>query len=94
MSYKKGAKYLIAVNGYFDGNMIQTLEKLNARKNQRVIITLLDENIQTNHNEKKMKAAGSLAKYANPNLIPMEEGAWERAVSDVKVTYLNYYIDD
>ena len=85
---------MIAVNGYFDGNMIQTLEKLNARKNQRVIITLLDENIQTNHNEKKMKAAGSLAKYANPNLIPLEEGAWERAVSDVKVTYLNYYIDD
>ncbi|WP_233460699.1 hypothetical protein [Enterocloster lavalensis] len=85
---------MIAVNGYFDGNMIQTLEKLNARKNQRVIITLLDEDIQTNHNEKKMKAAGSLAKYANPNLIPMEEGAWERAVSDVKVTYLNYYIDD
>jgi len=77
---------LIAVNGYFDGNMIQTLEKLNARKNQRVIITLLDEDIQTNHNEKKMKAAGSLAKYANPNLIPMEEGAWERAVSDVKET--------
>ncbi|RGX31324.1 hypothetical protein [Enterocloster asparagiformis] len=77
---------MIAVNGYFDGNMIQTLEKLNARKNQRVIITLLDEDIQTNHNEKKMKAAGSLAKYANPNLIPMEEGAWERAVSDVKET--------
>ena len=75
---------MIAVNGYFDGNMIQTLEKLNARKNQRVIITLLDEDIQTNHNEMKMKAAGSLAKYANPNLIPMEEGAWERAVSDVK----------
>ena len=75
---------MIAVNGYFDGNMIQTLEKLNARKNQRVIITLLDEDIQTNHNEKKMKAAGSLAKYANPNLIPMEEGAWERAVSDLK----------
>lgn len=34
---------MIAVNGYFDGSVIQTLEKLNARKNQRVIITLLDE---------------------------------------------------
>ena len=77
---------MVAVNGYFDGNVIQTLEKLNARKNQRVIITLLDEDIQTNHNDKKIKAAGSLAKYANPNLIPMEEGAWERAVSDVKET--------
>ena len=49
---------MIAVNGYFDGNMIQTLEKLNARKNQRVIITLLDDDIQTNHNEKKKPGKG------------------------------------
>lgn len=75
---------MIAVNGYFDGNVIQTLEKLNARKNQRVIITLLDEEIETDNNRQKTNAAGSLAKYANPNLIPMEEGAWERAVRDVK----------
>lgn len=79
---KKGANILIAVNGYFDGSVIQTLEKLNARKNQRVIITLLDEEIQINNREKN--AAGLLEKYANPNLIPMEDGAWERAVSDVK----------
>lgn len=75
---------MIAVNGYFDGNVIQTLEKLNARKNQRVIITLLDEEIQTENTEKQLNAAGSLAKYANSNLIPMEDGAWERAVRDVK----------
>lgn len=75
---------MIAVNGYFDGSVIQTLEKLNARKNQRVIITLLDEDIETDNNRKKINAAGSLAKYANPNLIPMEEGAWERVVRDVK----------
>ena len=68
---------MIAVNGYFDGSVIQTLEKLNARKNQRVIITLLDEEIQTNNSGKKTNAAGSLAKYANTNLIPMEDGAWE-----------------
>lgn len=71
---------MIAVNGYFYGSVIQTLEKLNARKNQRVIITLLDEEIQTNNSEKKINAAGSLAKYANPNLITMEDRAWERAV--------------
>ena len=47
-----GEDYLIAVNGYFDGNAIQILEKLNARKNQRVIITLLDEEIQTDYREK------------------------------------------
>lgn len=75
---------MIAVNGYFDGNVIQTLEKLNARKNQRVIITLLDEEIETVNIRQKMTAAGSLAKYADPNLIPMEEGAWERTVRDVK----------
>lgn len=75
---------MIAVNGYFDGNVIQTLEKLNARKNQRVIITLLDEEIETVNIRQKMTAAGSLAKYANTNLIPMEEGAWERTVRDVK----------
>lgn len=75
---------MIAVNGYFDGNMIRTLEKLNARKNQRVIITLLDEEILTDNAGKKITAAGSLAKYANPNLISMEEGAWERSVKDAK----------
>lgn len=75
---------MIAVNGYFDGSVIQTLEKLNARKNQRVIITLLDEEIQMDNNRQKINAAGSLEKYANPYLIPMEEGAWERAVRDAK----------
>lgn len=75
---------MISVNGYFDGNVIQTLEKLNARKNQRVIITLLDEEIQTENSGKKTTAAGFLKKYANPNLIPTEDGAWERAVRDAK----------
>lgn len=78
---------MIAVNGYFDGNVIQTLEKLNARKNQRVIITLLDEEIQTENIEKQLNAAGFLAKYANSNFIPMEAGAWERAVRDVKENF-------
>lgn len=37
---RKGADILPAFDGYFDGDVIRTLEKLNARKNQRVIITL------------------------------------------------------
>lgn len=64
--------------------VVQTLEKLNARKNQRVIITLLDEEIDLDNNRQKINAAGSLAKYANPNLIPLEDGAWERTVREVK----------
>lgn len=42
--------------------VVQTLEKLNARKNQRVIITLLDEEIELDNNRQKINAAGSLAK--------------------------------
>lgn len=72
---------MISVNGYFDGSIIRTLEKLNARKNQRIIITLLDEDIKTDL-ETNRSAAGSLAKYANPNLIPLEDGVWERTVKD------------
>lgn len=64
--------------------VVQTLEKLNARKNQRVIITLLDEEIDLDNNRQKINAAGSLAKYANPILIPLEDGAWERTVREVK----------
>lgn len=75
---------MIAVNGYFDGTMIRTLEKLDARKNQRVIITLLDEEIRIDNREKKASTAGLLEKYANPNLIPLEEGAWERVVGNGK----------
>lgn len=75
---------LIAVNGYFDGSVIQTLKRLNARKNLPVIITLLDENIEIDNNRIKINVTGSFAKYANPNLIPMEEEAWEWAVRDVK----------
>lgn len=73
---------MISVNGYFDGSIIRTLEKLNARKNQRIIITLLDEDIKTNELETNRSAAGSLAKYANPDLIPLEDGVWERTVKD------------
>ena len=34
---------MLAVQGYYDGTAIQTLEKINARPNQRVIITIMDE---------------------------------------------------
>ena len=69
---------MIAVEGYFDGTVIRTLQKLNAKKNQRVIITVLDEEIRSEEKRVKTEAAGFLAKHANPELINMEEGAWER----------------
>lgn len=44
------------------------------------------ENKENKGNKEKSfvgkSAAGALAKYADPDLIPLEDGAWERDVSD------------
>ena len=37
---------MLALNGYYDGTAIQALEKINAKKNQKLIITVLDEFIE------------------------------------------------
>ena len=34
---------MLALQGYYDGNMVWTLEKIHAKKNQKLIITVLDE---------------------------------------------------
>ncbi|MDY6243337.1 MAG: hypothetical protein SPL63_01900 [Roseburia faecis] len=34
---------MLALQGYYDGTMVRTLEKINAKKNQKLIITVLDE---------------------------------------------------
>lgn len=54
---------------------IQPLEKINAKKNQRLIIT-----VQTPKAEKKKTARGSLAEYANADLREQEKTAWEKAI--------------
>ena len=72
---------MVALQGYYDGKSIQTLEKISAKKNQKLIITILDEFIKEIPEKKEQKTArGSLAKYANPDLWGQEEAAWEKAV--------------
>ena len=73
---------LASVKGYYDGESIRTLEKVNARKNQKVIITILDEYVEDEKHFVVESARGMLAEYANPALWEQEEGAWERAVSE------------
>ncbi len=34
---------MLALQGYYDGTMVRTLEKINVKKNQKLIITVLDE---------------------------------------------------
>ena len=65
---------MVSLNGYYDGNTVQTLEKIQAKKNQKVIITILDEFIEESSSKIRTteSARGSLAKYANPKLWDKE----------------------
>ncbi len=71
---------MLAVKGYYDGNTIKTFDKISAKKNQKLIVTILDEFIE----EPKMKektVRGVLSEYANPDLWDKEATAWEEEVS-------------
>ena len=75
---------MVSLNGYYDGNTVQTLEKIHAKKNQKVIITILDEFIEESSSKIRTteSARGSLAKYANPKLWDKEETAWEEEAGE------------
>ena len=72
---------MYALKGYYDGETIQLLEKNPAKKNQKLIIMVLDEFVSEEPVEKEHKTAkGALSKYADPNLWELEDSAWEKAV--------------
>ena len=74
---------MLALQGYYDGNAVQTLEKIQAKKNQKLIITVLDEFMEETPIDKKGQSAkGILAGYANPELQKEEKSAWEKAVTE------------
>jgi len=62
------------VNGFFDGTTVKLLEAA-PKKQQRVIVTFIDDN-----DELEDLPVGILASYANPQLRQLEEGAFERAM--------------
>ena len=70
---------MVALQGYYDGNAVQTLEKIQAKKNQKLIITILDEFIEEVPEVEVHSARGSLSGYANPELLKEENSAWEKA---------------
>lgn len=70
---------MISVQGYYDGAAIKPLEKISAKPNQRVIITIMDEFVEPVKAVRKKGMRGVLAQYANPELREKEKGAWERA---------------
>ena len=71
---------MLAVQGYYDGVSIKPLEKLIAKPNQRVIITVMDEFVEPQAPVNKKGLRGVLAEYAKPELIGKEKEAWEHAV--------------
>ncbi len=74
---------MLALEGYYDGENVhvQTLGKIHAQKNQKLIITILDEFVEELPKKKSAQTVrGMLAKYADPNLRDQEESAWEKAV--------------
>lgn len=73
---------MVALQGYYDGNAVRTLEHINAKKNQKLIITVLDEFLEEKPEKKKTSVRGALRKYADATLRKEEEGAWEQAVVD------------
>lgn len=73
---------MMAVQGYYDGVTIRPLEKVIAKPNQRVIITIMDEYLEPEKPVRKKSMRGVLSEYANPSLAEKEKGAWERAVAE------------
>ena len=74
---------MLALQGYYDGNMVRTLEKIHAKKNQKLIITVLDEFLdEVDALDVYFCACGILAQYADPSLREKEQYVWEKAVTE------------
>lgn len=72
---------MLALEGYYDGTRVQTLGKIQAQKNQKLIITILDEFVEEFPQKKdEHSVRGMLAEYADPGLREQEATAWEKAV--------------
>jgi hypothetical protein len=74
----------MSYNGYFDGNTIKTFDVIEAPKNQKVIITFLDEFVEMPTPPKKKTAQGALKEYAKTDMdiheiMELERAAWEEA---------------
>lgn len=79
----KEGDYMEALQAYFDGNAVKTLGNVKLKKNQKLIITVLDEFLDDAPKMETGKSArGILSKYANNDLLEEENTAWEKAVAE------------
>ena len=72
---------MLVLPAYFDGETVKTVDNYKFSKDQKLMITVLDE-----EEEKKINGIktlrGSLSKYANPKLIEKEKSAWSVAAGE------------
>ena len=68
-----------AVQGYYDGASIRLLEKVKAKPNQRVVITIMDEFVVPEKTTSKKSMRGAISQFASAERRAKEEGAWARA---------------
>ena len=73
---------MIAIEGYYDGQKIMPIEKVDLKLNQKVLITILDEFVEPEQALCKNDLRGIFAEYANPRLVEKEHDAWEQAVAE------------
>ena len=72
---------MLVMPAYFDGETVKTVDNYKFSKDQKLMITVLDEAEETKiHGIKTLR--GSLSKYANPKLIEKEKSAWSVAAGE------------
>lgn len=85
---------MLAIQGYYDGAVFKPLEKITAKPNQRVIITIMDEFVEPVDAANQKGMRGALAQYADPKLMENEEDAWKRAAVDSRAAPLRTFFFD
>ncbi len=70
---------MVAVQGYFDGVNIRSMEQISIKPNQKVIITVMDDFVDFGDKHSKKSMRGALTTFADPALAEKEKDAWEHA---------------
>ena len=78
---------MLVLPAYFDGETVKTVDNYKFSKDQKLMITVLDEAEETKINGIKT-LRGSLSKYANPKLIEKEKSAWSMASGEKHGWYM------
>ncbi|MBO4334225.1 MAG: hypothetical protein J5846_00110 [Desulfovibrio sp.] len=69
-----------SIQGYYDGFNIKTIGRFDAKPNQKVLITILEEFMDSTKPVCKSELKGVFSEYANPDFVEKEKLAWEHTM--------------